>query len=227
MARFKYSETTEKVYAIIKKQLIEGQHTAGEKLDELSLSKNLGASRTPVREALNRLKQEGFLESVPRVGKVVKHFTLKELKELYAVRTILEVAAVQIALKQIDDEKITELRSILESSQKRSRLAAQRKQYITDEGLEFHVVLNNYCGNGTLCAMLNNVTEKLTLIHRRLKEDNSNYDRSCDSIAEHRRIFEALEQRDADKLEKAVRKHNASAEQYDIDSLLSDGRSLI
>ncbi|MDD2390973.1 MAG: GntR family transcriptional regulator [Desulfobacterales bacterium] len=227
MTKFKYSQTTEKAYEIIKKQLIEGKHVAGGKLDERSLSDELGTSRTPIREALNQLRQEGYIERVLRVGHVVKHFSLKEFKELYAVRTVLEVTAVRMALDHSDDEKIAALHSILESSHKSTQLPGQRRQYITDEGLEFHMLLNSYCGNETLYKYLSSVTEKITLIHRRLKEDSSGYDRSCDSLVEHRRIFEAFANRDADQLEKAVRDHNASAQQYDIDSLLRDGKSLI
>lgn len=227
MAKFKYSQTTEKAYAIIKKQLIEGKHAAGGKLDERSLSEALGTSRTPIREALNQLNQEGFIERVPRVGHIVRHFSLKKFKELYTVRTVLEVTAVRMALEHIDDEKIASLRSILESSQKNTLSSGQRSQYITDEGLEFHMLLNSYCDNETLIRYLNNVTEKITLIHRRLKEDRTWYDRSCDSLVEHWRIFEALVNRDAEQLEKAVRDHNESAQQYDIDSLLRDGKSLI
>src|SRR5436309_2715334 len=81
----------------LRNMIVDGHLPAGERINEVHLSKQLGVSRTPLREALARLTQEGALRQVPRIGYFVRALTLEEFEQIYAIRPLLDPEALRLA----------------------------------------------------------------------------------------------------------------------------------
>lgn len=223
--KYAYSHTTFKAYELIKKMILSLDLSSGEKLDENRLCEELNMSRTPIREALSRLQQENFIVKVPRVGYSLRPFTLKEIKELYSVRSILEIAAVEMATPNLDEQKLIKLARTLKQSKKKIIGTPidnwQIINYITEEGLFFHLALASYSHNETLCRFLNNVLERLTMLHKRLWDEN----RAKLSIKEHEELLEYLRRRDKN-VHLILRGHIESARDYVMDMLIKNDEVL-
>ncbi len=103
----------EKIADKIRADIIKGVYKKnGERLVEPKLAKNLGISRTPIREALRQLEAEGFIEIVPRRGAIVKELTIKDIDDLYAIKANLEGLAARQAVIHMTDEQLETLINI-------------------------------------------------------------------------------------------------------------------
>lgn len=172
------------------------------RLDERQLSEELGVSRTPVREALCRLENEGFVRTIPRRGAFVARKTRKQILEMLVVWAALESMAARLVTERASDQEIASLRRLF-ANYEGERVNARIDEY-SDTNIEFHQALFNI----SHCDLLNEMTENL-FIHMRsirmrtIHEGN----RANRSIKDHLDIIEALEARDAGLAERLVRQH--------------------
>ena len=104
------------VYEYLRNQILSNAIEPSARLVEAQIAKEIGASRTPVREAMHLLEKDGFLESIPRVGYQVKKLEWEELEEIVEIRRINELLACQWAIKVIDAKTIHALEKNLELS---------------------------------------------------------------------------------------------------------------
>jgi len=220
---FKYSKTTTQAYEIIKREILDVKFKAGVKLDETEICSELGISRTPIREALRRLEEEGFIERTSQIGCTVKLFSLKEVKELYEVRKVLELAASKLVLEGLNPENFKKFDTIFKTDRNMVKSFRDVKNYITREGLIFHQLISDLCGNEVLSKILNNVLEKLSLIHRRVLED----ERTILSVKEHNDILMSLREKNGVKLEAGLINHIDSVKKYVIDMLLREEKYFV
>lgn len=192
-------------YAALKKAVTEMDiydHPGRIRLDERELCQALGVSRTPIREALNLLEQEGLVRSLPRQGVFVVKKTKKEVLESITVWGALESAAAGLATERATDEELAELRKLFREFDG-DRPAAHLNEY-SDANIAFHQRIIRL----GRCQMIIDITENL-FIHVRairkmtIKQEN----RAEQSIADHFAIIEALEQREARRAEQLVREH--------------------
>ena len=102
----------EQVYQAIKLDILTGIHKAGEQLSANQLAERYQVSATPVREALNALQQEGLVEIIPRVGCFVSHVTVKDVRDIFQLRLIIEGASAELAAQNITDEELNRLEQI-------------------------------------------------------------------------------------------------------------------
>jgi len=172
------------------------------RLDERQLSQDLGVSRTPVREAIARLEQEGFVRIVPRRGVFVVRKTKREILEMITVWAALESMAARLITRNADDDEIASLRTMFARFEG-DRATAHIDEY-SETNVSFHQALLRIGG----CALLTEMTENL-FIHMRsirmrtIAED----DRVRRSIIDHMNIIEALERRDTELAERLARQH--------------------
>ncbi|MGO9459590.1 MAG: GntR family transcriptional regulator [Rhodomicrobium sp.] len=172
------------------------------RLDERQLSQKLGVSRTPIREALTVLEQEGFVRAVPRRGIYVVRKSKKEIIEMIVVWAALESMAARLAAKNATDEQLNELPALFQEF-KNEPLSDQLNEY-SEANIRFHQAIIRLSG----CSLIAEMTQNL-FIHSRairsvsLRQDN----RAARSINDHMRIIAALEARDADLAERLVREH--------------------
>jgi DNA-binding GntR family transcriptional regulator len=179
------------------------------RLDERQLCEDLGVSRTPVREALARLEQEGFVRTVPRRGVYVIRKTKAEIVEMITVWAALESMAARLITERASDDEITSLRRMfstfdgVDGGQDNGVASARIDEY-SDTNIRFHQALLRL----SKCRLISEMTENLFIHMRSIRmrtigED----DRARRSIIDHINIIVALESRDAERAERLARSH--------------------
>jgi len=195
----------EKIYAALK-QAIAGMNVYATptppKLDERQLSEALGVSRTPIREAICRLEQEGFVRTIPRKGAYVVRKTKKQVLEMITVWAALESMAARLITLHASDEEIAGLRKIFATIEN-SQVEAKIDEY-SEMNISFHQALLKM----SRCELLTDMTEYMFVHMRWIRMRTIGEDhRASRSIVDHLHIIEALERRDTDLAERLVRDH--------------------
>jgi DNA-binding GntR family transcriptional regulator len=171
------------------------------RLDERQLSQDLGVSRTPIREALSVLEQEGFVRSIPRRGIHVVRKTKREIVEMITVWAAIESMAARLAAPRAAAHDLLELRALVDAF--RDDPSDQIGEY-SDANMAFHKAIIRLGG----VALMASVTDTLFIHMRAVRAVTMTQDnRARRSIADHREIIAALEARDAELAERLVRAH--------------------
>jgi DNA-binding GntR family transcriptional regulator len=183
-------------------------------LDERDLSERLGISRTPVREALAMLEQEGFVRSLPRRGIVVVRKSKREIVEMVQAWAALESMAARLITLDASDKAIAGLRALFRRFGEKHRPREHLGEY-SSANLAFHQALIRLSGSKLLADM----TENLLLHVRGIRQITiGRDDRAERSIRDHLAIIDALERRDTERAERLSREHTlglaAYVEQY-------------
>jgi len=174
------------------------------KLDERFLAESLGVSRTPVREALSRLEQEGLVRSIPRRGAYVVRKTKREILDVIQVWAALESMAARLATKVASDRDISALRKMFVTFQDPQGPQARIDEY-SESNIQFHQAIIALSGNDLLRRLADVPLLHMRAIRARTIGEN---DRASRSIVDHMHIIEALEARNADLAEQLVRDHS-------------------
>lgn len=177
-------------------------HPQDVRLDERQLSQDLGVSRTPIREAMTLLEQEGFVRSVPRRGIFVVRKTKKEVIEMIIVWAALESMAARLAAAQAEDYELHGLKTLFEDFEKEK--PAEHVSEYSEANMTFHQTIVRLGG----CQIIVDMTENLFLHMRAIRSVTMRQENRAEkSMREHMAIIAALEQRDAQEAERLVREH--------------------
>ena len=172
------------------------------RLDERELSEKLAISRTPIREALARLEQEGLVRIVPRKGVYIVRKTKAEILEMITVWAALESMAARLIIERASDEEIASLRKLFATFQD-GQLQAKIDEY-SDTNIEFHQTLLKL----SRCQLLQDMADQLFVHLRSIRARTiAEGERAKRSIIDHLHIIEALEARDTERAEHLVREH--------------------
>ena len=172
------------------------------RLDERRLSEGLGVSRTPIREAMTLLEQEGFVRTLPRRGIYVVRKTKREIVEIITVMAALESMAARLVALNAPDDDIAELRRLMDAFH--DGTDGERLEEYSDANIAFHQAIIRSSG----CALLAEMTENLFIHMRAIRKVTIHQDnRAARSIVDHMRIIEALERRDPDAAGRLAREH--------------------
>jgi len=172
------------------------------RLDERRLSEKLEISRTPVREALARLEQEGLVHIVPRRGVYIVRKTKAEILEMITVWAALEGMAARLITKNASDQEIASLRSMFTTFEGET-VQAKIDEY-SGTNIRFHQTILKI----SHCTLLTEMADNLFIHMRSIRARTiSEKDRANRSIIDHMHIIEALEKRDTDLAERLVREH--------------------
>jgi DNA-binding GntR family transcriptional regulator len=192
----------EQVYATLKSQLHDFQLVAGDRFSEADLGNRLGVSRTPVREALFRLRNEGFLDVEAKLGWFVKPIDFARLEQLYDLRIVLEIASiVKLCSRSEEAPELDALKRIW-LVPAAERLTDARQVGANDE--QFHATLVRAAGNDEMARVHWDVTERIRII-RHL--DFTRQDRIEATYNEHAKILRAVIQRKPDQVQLMLRTH--------------------
>jgi len=181
-------------------------HPEAVRLDERRLSEDLGVSRTPIREAMTLLEQEGFVRTRPRRGIFVVRKTKREIVEMITVMAALESMAARLVAERASDAELAGLRRLMEAFQgdPNGSNGGERLAEYSDANIAFHQAIIRMSG----CALLAEMTENLFIHMRAIRKITIHQDnRAARSIVDHMRIIEALERRDPDLAERLAREH--------------------
>ncbi len=188
----------------LEEMILAGSFSDGDRLDETRLAEQFGVSRTPLREAFQRLALSGLVELIPRRGAFVRRPGPVELVEMFEVMAELEAAAGRLAAMRISDSALADLRTANSKCQAAIDAGDPDSYYAENE--TFHHIIYHQSGNGFL-------EQEASRLHRRLKPFRRQQlrlrGRMGQSMAEHEAIVAALDRGDADTAANALRTHVA------------------
>ena len=209
-----YKPLRDLVFAAIRESILNGTLEPGERLMEVQLAEEMGVSRTPVREAIRKLELEGLVVMVPRKGAYVAGLTLKEVADVFEIRSCLEGLAAALAAERITDDEIKKLDQILEDIS----VAGEKRdvETIIKKDAEFHQVLFSATRNERLAQMINTLKEH---IDRFRIESFNNPVRIKSVLKEHKKIVEAIKQGDSNNAERLAKEHIYEVE-YNVMNML-------
>ena len=202
-----------KIYDALKKAIIDMDLYSSPEphwIDERQISEQLGVSRTPVREALAMLAQEGFVSSVPRKGTMVVRKTKREIIEAIQAWAALESMAARLITVQASDADIAELRNFFVFFDETHKPREHLTEY-SRANIDFHQALIRLSGSELLSSMTENLIQHV----RGIRQITIGYDdRINQSMIDHIAIIEALERRDTESAERLSREHTLGLASY-------------
>lgn len=197
-------------YASIKNYILRENLDERTRLTEEGLSRQLGISKSPVREALNSLHTEGLIRIEARRGAYMRSFSTQEVVDLYGLREALEVYAVSTA--KVTPELLASLQRSISHTRKLLK-TGDRLGHI-EEDINFHGLIASASGNGELCRMLANIQNQLWLCRRKT------YDLSASTApGAHQAILDALEKGNRKAAQTAMRRHVSLVRQRLLDAM--------
>lgn len=186
----------------LEEQIFNGSFANGERLDEVSIAKKFGVSRTPLRESLQRLSHSGLVELVNRRGAFVRQPGPVELFEMFEVMAELEATCGRLAARRITEEALAKLEQA-NTGCKTAKEAGDPDEYYKQNEL-FHNIIYTESGNNFLAS-------ETRLLHKRLKPFRRQQlklrGRMNDSLDEHDAIYSALLEGDAESAANTLRAH--------------------
>jgi DNA-binding GntR family transcriptional regulator len=194
---------------LIREAIIEGRLEPGRRLKEEELARELGISRTPVREALAQLEREGFVRTIPRRGVYVVRKTKAEAIELITAWAALESMAARLITVSAGDEEIAALRRMFATFED-GQVQAKLDEY-SEVNIEFHQTIIRLSGNRVLIDLAENLFTHMRMLRNKTIGEKDRADRS---IRDHMSIIEALEARDTHRAEELTRAHALGLAQH-------------
>lgn len=191
------------VYTAVHHRIVTGTYRPNQRLVETEIAAELGASRTPVREAMVRLIKDG-LAVRSRHGLMVREFTLPEVREIYEVRAAIEGYAARLAAERSTPETLAELGEHLRLHARTTRDEAVDRARVVETNADFHDAVLAAAGNGRMQAL---ATSNLSYFFNIEAAAVTSDDALVVALDEHQLIYDAIRERDGDKAEAIVRGH--------------------
>jgi len=192
-----------RVYKQIKNLILSNEVMPGQKLHHQQLSERLSVSRTPVREALTRLAQDGYVSLLPNRGFTCKEIRMQEAEELYDLREAMEAFAVEKATAHLTQAALEQLRRKIDCYGEDVHKHFSRERLVYDQ--DVHLEIAQLTCNETLKNFLRHVFERIVLKRR----TDGPYDQARGVAAhqEHLRLLEAMERRNVEEAVRVIRAH--------------------
>lgn len=196
------ADSAERAYKAIRQQLVEFKMRPAERINEVHLAQMLDLSRTPVREALNRLASEGFVVFTPNRGFCFRGVDIDDLLDLFEMRSIIETGAFALACERADEAGIARLQAFWADARMRYENKDPDEILELDEG--FHVHLAELANNPEIVRQLIGVNARIRFV-RRVQIENGPQHWSL--VEDHSRIVQAIVDRDRDRGIEILRSH--------------------
>ncbi len=190
------------VFTTLREAILKGELKPGERLMELQLAEKMGVSRTPIREAIRMLEQEGLAVTIPRRGAQVAGMTEKDMEDALEIRAALDELAVQLACDAITDEQLKQLKLAMKSFEESTRSGDVKR--IAQADVEFHDAIYTATGNEKLVSMLNNLREQVYRYRVEYLKDEKGYP---SLIEEHEELYAGIAKRDKEHVSRVMKRH--------------------
>lgn len=213
-----YKPLREIVFETLREAIINAVLKPGERLMEIQMAEEMGVSRTPVREAIRKLELEGFVVMVPRKGAYVAGISIKDIADVFEIRAAMEGLAAGLAAERITEEELEQLERILVKIGECVQNNDLEKLIEVDT--EFHDTLYKACRNERLVQIVSNLREQ---IQRARTASLSTPGRSKYALEEHKKIVEAVSERNVELAGMLAREHIENAENAMLDVLNDKG----
>ena len=201
----------DQVFERLENEILSGKYPIGSVLTEMRLVSDMGVSRTPIREALNRLELEHLVESGAK-GILIVGVSRKDLADIFTVRERVEGLAARAAAERVTDEELEQLREALELQE--FYVPRNDPEHVRGMDSRFHQLIYRFSGSTVLSDVLLPLHRKVQKYRRVSVEDRS---RAVESAAEHRKIYEAIAAHDPDEAERAMHTHIENAACHILD----------
>ena len=199
-----YLPLHEVVFNTLRHAILTGELDPGERLMEIHLANQFGVSRTPVREAIRMLEQEGLVTLRPARGAIVSSISAESVKDVLDVRRAMDILSAQLACKRITPETLEKLKK---SYQEFEKAALDKSEDITDLAaldVAFHSIILEGAGNRRLKQLVNNLSEQMYRYRFEYLKDSDIY---VQLIEEHKAIYEAIAANDEEAAKEACGIH--------------------
>lgn len=200
--------------------IVKGDLAPGEKIGEVELCSRFNLTRGPLREALGRLESRGLLVRRPHAGVKVVSVSADELMELYSIREIMEGLAARQAAERMTDDEIADLQATLDSHEKMIEEAQGQAYYQAEGDYDFHYRIAMGSRNAKLAQMLLGDLYYMVRMYRYRLSTSAG--RPNMALEEHRRVAEAIAQRDGELAEFLMKRH-INAARKNIETKIKNG----
>jgi len=184
-------------YDTLKEKLINCEYAPGSMLNEVRLTEELGVSRTPIRQALNCIEQEGFIRVLPKKGIMVREISLNDVRQIFQVRIEIEPVALNMAGQFLPGEELINYRKKFQGDD-----PGNQADFRTDT--DMHMFIINHCGNHYIIDMMRRVFEANTRV---IISTNQHILKFHDAREEHLGILNLLIDKEFDKAAKEMARH--------------------
>lgn len=208
-----YKPLREIVFESMREAILSGTLEPGERLMEIQLAEEMGVSRTPVREAIRKLELENFVVMIPRKGAYVAGVSLKDVADVFEIRSALEGLAAGLAAERITDDELEQMEQALLFKISESEMDLEQ---IVKSDTDFHALVYRASRNERLVQILENLREQ---IQRFRSTSLAVPGRNKLAIEEHRMIVEALRNHDSEEAQSLAIAHIVTAENVMFETL--------
>lgn len=188
-----YLPLHEVVFNTLRRAILTGELDPGERLMEIHLANQFGVSRTPVREAIRMLEQEGLVTLRPARGAVVSSISAESVKDVLEVRRAMDVLCAQLACKRITGEALASLKTACDEFKKAAEAHDRSITNIAACDVALHDIILEATGNRRLKQLVNNLSEQMYRYRFEYLKDADIYSQL---VREHSAIYEAIAARD-------------------------------
>lgn len=197
-----YGNLKEAVYQRLKESITRGELSPGSKLAEIQMAQRLGVSRTPLREAINRLEQDGLVEIFPRRGAFIKKHSLPEILENLELREVLEGLAVRLAARHATPATLQEMKNCFQGFTANN--VERSISAYANQNVRFHNLIIQACQNRKLIAIIRNLYDQMDMVrlHTIILPG-----RAPKSLIEHQEIINLIAKGQGDQAERYLRAH--------------------
>lgn len=191
-----------KIFELLRNRILNDEYENGQKLNELTLSKELKISRTPIREALKQLELEGLVESIPNKGVYVKGFSPRDIDDLFEIRSSLEGLAIQMAIERMNDEYLNKIKEVFELME--FYTSKNDLEKINDLNILYHETLYQATQSQYFEQLLKDVHYYVSMTSRHSIKQPARLE---SSLNEHRKIYDAIMARDKELAKNTIQNH--------------------
>ncbi len=212
----KHRSMAEVVYRILKDSIVNGDLKPGQRLVEQKLSDKMQVSRVPVREAIKRLEQYGFVQRLPVRGIIVKKISEEDIHEAFGIRAALESYAAAEACDHVSDEVIAALESIIDESSRALEIGDLAK--VMELNIRFHEMIYRSAKSEMLNKLINMFVDYISRYRRPLLSSQSN---ARVSLEGHKAMVEAMRRGDKENVERIVKSHILQGKNFILKAMQS------
>lgn len=191
-----------KIFILLRDRILNESYKCGDKLNELTLAKELKISRTPIREALKQLELEGLVESIPNKGVYVKGFSPRDIDDMFEIRLSLEGLAVSFAIDRMDEVHLAKIKEVFEL------LEFYTKKGDFDKVNDFNILFHESIYQATQSTYFEQILKDIHYyVSVTSRHSIARPERLESSLIEHRAILEAIVDGDKDEATERIQRH--------------------
>ncbi len=207
----KQPKAADKAYFLIKDKILSGVYKPGERITEKELTETTGVSRTPVREALNRLQSESLLSSEPHHGVVVCEMSLEDALTTFEIRELLESYCARAAAENITPEIIANLEEVIKEQEKLTNRARPDRNQLGRLNAKFHAYIYSASRKRRLITILSGLIQPMSMRWSFQHYSKDDLQRSLD---QHKELLKHLKAGDGDSAEMLMKLHIKAGTQH-------------